>query len=346
MPTMLRLLVSILAIAAQSPALTYASLVEQYARGDIDAAIHGLAMLRQSDVTDAARHYTNRRGAAPMLHTELANDTIDTTPVRATFHIERAHMIVRAMLERKDDSDALDFARHWYELAASIYLARTRLDDAARVIRDGLAVSPNDAALYVAQGVILERQIVLQQPGLSTVPMLFRRLPGSLSLSGGRPDGNQSNGKWLEAAAAQYRHALDLDARHVTARLRLGWVHVQLKDGRAQADLERALTDASDAPTRYLAHLFLGGVAEREQRWSDAEREYEAARGADSRFASACIALSRVESVTGHTDRARELALDCLRLQATDDDPWWAHQLGAVDADAMSWLRTAVRFQP
>jgi tetratricopeptide (TPR) repeat protein len=324
---------------------SYAALVDQYTRGNIDQALAGVARLPQSAVTDATRRYRDRLPAAAMLHTDFANNVIDATPSRATFHIEQARTLVRAMLDRgKSDPDAIAFARRWYEFVATIYIARTYLDEAARIIRDGLSQFSNDPILYVAQGTILEMQVVVRQPDLSIVSPNLRRVPSAPTFNSGRRD-NQTP-RLLEAAAAEYRHALDFDAHQAEAHLRLGWVHLQLRDNRAPAELQQALADAGDAPTRYLAHLFLGAFAERERRWTDALREYDGARQADDRAASACVAASHIEDVVGHADRARQIALDCLQLPKTDDDPWWRYRLGAIDVDTLSWLRTSVRFQP
>jgi tetratricopeptide (TPR) repeat protein len=320
-------------------------LVDRYANGDIDRALAALARFPESVVTDAVRHYRGRLPAAAMLHTEFANDVIDTTPARATFHIEQALTLVRATLDRgKRDPDALEFGRHWYEFAPTIYIARARLDRAVRLVRDGLSLFPNDPVLYVAQGTIVELQAVVGQPDLSIVSMALRRVPSAPTFNNSRANA-QLPLRLLEAASAEYRHALELDPQHAAARLHLGWVHFELRDNRALADLRQALADAVDAPTRYLAHLFLGALAEREDRWTDALREYEGARQIDSHVASACVALSHVEGVMGHADRARQIALECLHLSNTED-PWWGYRLGAVDIDALSWLRTSTRFQP
>jgi hypothetical protein len=50
------------------------------------------------------------------------------------------------------------------------------------------------------------------------------------------------------------------------ARLRLGWIHLLLRDKRAAGDLSTVLQDATEDSIRYLAHLFLGAVAEQEGR--------------------------------------------------------------------------------
>jgi len=341
------LLAASLSAHAQTERSAYAEIVDQYATGDIDRALSAVARLPPPVVADAVRRYRDRLTAAAMLHTEFANDVIDATPARATFHIDQARTLVRALLDRdKHDADAADFARHWHEFVASIYLARAKLDEAERAVREGLSRFPTDAVLYVAQGRIFEMQLFARPADVNAGSMLTnpRRVPPAPTFNSA-PRASRSTARLLEDAAAAYRHALECDPHLAEAHLRLGWVHAQQKDGRARADLQRALDDAGDASARYLAHLFLGGVDEREHRWTEALQHYDAARQADGRSPSACVAASYAHEAMGRSERARQLAAECLRLPPTDDDPWWNFRIGGLDVETLSWLRTSVRFQ-
>jgi hypothetical protein len=89
--------------------------------------------------------------------------------------------------------------------------------------------------------------------------------------------------------------------------------------------------------------MFLGGLAERENRLVDALREYEHARTAGPDFQTPYVALSRVEQALGHDGRARQLALAGLQLEKiAADDPWWDHRIG-FDRESLYWLRDQVR---
>ena len=146
----------------------------------------------------------------------------------------------------------------------------------------------------------------------------------------------------LKGAATNFVHALSVDPHNAEAHLHLGWVRFFLQDKRAKADLDAALADADNDTTRYLAHLFLGGIAERENRLPDALREYEAVRSLGAGYQTPYAALSRVEGALGHVDRARELAMVGLQLTKADDDPWWDLRIG-FDRESLVWLRAEAR---
>src|SRR5262245_10293945 len=94
------------------------------------------------------------------------------------------------------------------------------------------------------------------------------------------------------------------------------------RQSRAPA-LEAAVVDAPGDRVRYLAHLMLGGVAERDRRLEDARREYETALAAGPGFQSGYLALSRIEEAMGNSARARDLATQSAQLNKDDHDPWW-----------------------
>jgi hypothetical protein len=106
----------------------------------------------------------------------------------------------------------------------------------------------------------------------------------------------------------------------------------------SRADIVGAANDT----VRYLAHLFLGRIAERENRLPDALVEYEAVRSLGSGYQTPYAALSRVEEALGHGDRARELAMVGLQLEKADDDPWWDLRVG-FDRESLIWLRAEAR---
>jgi tetratricopeptide (TPR) repeat protein len=147
----------------------------------------------------------------------------------------------------------------------------------------------------------------------------------------------------LELAEHHYRRALALDANNAEAHLHLGWIRSFRGDDAARTDLSAAATAAADDATRYLAHLFLGGLDERAGRFEDAGREYDEARELGPEYQTAYAALSRVEQALGHDSRARDLSLIGLQLDKRDeDDPWWDHRIG-FDRAGLVWLRREVR---
>ncbi len=142
-----------------------------------------------------------------------------------------------------------------------------------------------------------------------------------------------------EAAAADYRRAIRFDESLAVAHLRLGWVHFTLHDDRARENFEAALARATDPRDRYLAHLFLAAVAERDNKLDDAQRKYEAAREAGPGCQTPYIALTRVEGALGRTARAREIAASLTALPEKSNDPWWDFHLGGFDQASQTWLR-------
>jgi hypothetical protein len=65
----------------------------------------------------------------------------------------------------------------------------------------------------------------------------------------------------LKHAVDDYQRALNIDTHLTWAHLRIGWIRLFLDDNRARRELDAAAADARTDRTRYLAHLFLGGVA-------------------------------------------------------------------------------------
>jgi tetratricopeptide (TPR) repeat protein len=212
-----------------------------------------------------------------------------------------------------------------------MYGSCDRPNDANRYVMLGFLVFPEDPHLYTTRGILIEVRL--------RAILADWRQGGDLTVSRRR-----NSDEVLKAAAMQFRHALAIANQDAEARLHLGWGLLFLGDKRATAELDAALSTAPSDTIRYLAHLFLGGLAERENRLSDAAREYENARALGAGFQTPYVALSRIEHALGHVERARELAAFALQLAKTDDDPWWDHRIG-FDRESLTWLRAEVRTQ-
>ncbi|HEV8143347.1 MAG TPA: hypothetical protein VGQ77_10835, partial [Methylomirabilota bacterium] len=280
---------------------------------------HGAKLLRPDQLV-----------AAAMLHTELGAAILGSLPSQTNVHLHHAQDLLDAMGTRRGEREHADAVRlRWYHFVISLYSTDARLGDADRYAREALGKFPHDPVLIVQKGTIVELSAAFNVPP-----------PPSPTLGRGRaPDSATRQSRTLESAAAEYRRALELDPHLAVARLHLGWVHVLVGDNRARDDLAMALADANDDTVRYLAHLFLGGLAERQSRLDDAAKEYELAHEQGDRHQTPFVALSRVEAARGHADRARELARELAALERVDDDPWWDYHLGAIDQDALKWLR-------
>jgi tetratricopeptide (TPR) repeat protein len=262
-----------------------------------------------------------------MLHTELGAAIRDSIPGQTAVQFDHAAALLNALDGRAPRERADAVRLRWYHFVVSLYTSDARLADAERYLREGLGRFPRDPTLVFRRGMLLELLVHfdLVEP---------RRPAQGRGLGAG-----MRTARTLDAAAADYRRALEIDPHLAIARLHLGWVRVLQHDKRAQEDLTAALADARDDWTRYLAHLFLGGVWERQNRFDEAAAEYEAARQLGPTHQTPFVALSRVELARGRADRARELAAELAALNRIDDDPWWSYRAGAIDEDALAWLR-------
>jgi tetratricopeptide (TPR) repeat protein len=318
-------------IAAQTTS-DYRSLVEQYATSDDPSPLAALARWSRAAVTDAVNAWASKLTsqeliAAVMLHTQLASTVIDDMPTLASFHISTASRLLDVLNGgARRNERTLAVKRRWYEFVGSLYRSRAQWNEAERFARDGLFAFPRDAVLHVALGEIQETRLSFEEP----------------DLRGALPDNSRALTRLtrsLESAATEFRRALALDAGLATAHLHLGWVRFLLHDGRAPEDLRTALAQATDDGVRYLAHLFLGAVAERDKKLDEARQEYEAARALGAARQTAFVALIRVEEALGHHGRARDLAKGYAELPFKAEDPWWDYHLGGIDHAALAWLR-------
>jgi hypothetical protein len=268
--------------------------------------------------------------AAAMLHTDLANTIVSNQPFDADFHLTKARALLEAARERLTDHERVEaVTERWFRFVARMYGSCDRPTEAARYVKLGLLAFPEDPHLYTTRGILAEVRL--------------RAILADWRQGGVLPNATRRNAEeMLKAATVQFRHALSLAEHDAEARLHLGWGLFFLGDKRAKTELDAALADATTDTLRYLAHLFLGGLAEREQRLGDAQSEYERARIVGANYQTGYVALARVEEAVGHGERARALALVALQLQKMDDDPWWDHRVG-FDRDSLTWLRLEVR---
>jgi tetratricopeptide (TPR) repeat protein len=314
----------------------YHTLVREYAAGQGGDAVMRLARWSRDDVTAAVAATTttlssNDLPVAAMLHTELADAIVDTDPFGAAFHATTARAYLGAWIARPDGRErAVVFSRRWYEFVAGLFAGAGRLGDAVWYVRAGLLEFPADSMLYVVRGTIAQMNTRLR-----LVPDLRGPRPE-------HPDARSRIEELLKRATNAYQQAVDTDDGNALAWLHLGWINFYLEDKRAKSRFDAALARAHDDSVRYLAHLFLGGIAERDHQPADALREYESARLAGARYQTPYVAISRVEESVGHSERAREAALQGAQLRKDDDDPWWDFRI-VRDRPALTWLRAEAR---
>lgn len=322
--------------AAAQDTADYEHLLDIYAAGHLNPAVTVLARWPRENVKAAVRSIAlisrhgpgapDRLRAATMLHTDLAAAVLNSDDDLSAFHLGLARSLVNLLAAKKEQvSGAHEFVKRWYEFAPTLYLVKRDPERASWLLREGLAQSPANPILYFYVGATVE---------------LTGILPATVVASGRSLSPVLRGDRQLQAAADAYGRALAVDAHLAVVRLHLGWVRFQQHDSRARADLEAALADATDTPTRYLARLFLGAVAERELRLGDALREYEEAKSLGPYYQTAYIAVSRIAEALGDTERARQTALAFVGIEKRED-PWWDYHLGGLNLPALEWLRAA-----
>jgi tetratricopeptide (TPR) repeat protein len=321
---------------------SYTSLIDRYVAGDADGVVRELSRWSRAEVTQTSKEWVrlapvDRLPRAVMLHTEVATAlAIGEAHDSGRFHMAIAQGLAQRIVQplntrEREQTPAGIFARRWHELAASVLTGQAMLDDADYIVRSGLSLFPRAPMLYVARGVVREERVNLN--------ILTARGAGrtSASFPGFTP------ARLLDLAAADYRHAIELDSARAMAYLRLGWLHLRAGDGRAENDFDSGAEHATDDRLRYLFHLLRGLAAEKKGQLDAALKEYDAALAMGGSFQTAYVAVSRVNEALGRRDRARAVAQAYSGLEEKADDPWWDFNLGGFDVDTLAWLRAEAR---
>jgi len=142
---------------------------------------------------------------------------------------------------------------------------------------------------------------------------------------------------------AAYARVVETYPDFLAARLRLGWALYLNRSAAGREHLEQVAARAAQPDLRYLAHLFLGALAEREQRLDDALRAYEAANAAVSQQ-SALVGIMAVAGALGDQARVQRAArsMEALTVQS-GDDPWTYYNTGVTGDEVLGSLRAEVR---
>jgi hypothetical protein len=158
------------------------------------------------------------------------------------------------------------------------------------------------------------------------------------------PDAHPEVEARLRSAIAIYETVVRQHPDFVEARLRFAWTEfLDNSNSHARSELEACLAQSQRTDIKYLAHMFLGAVDERENHVEEAARHYEAAHAIDARQSSV-VALIRIEHVRGNISRMEELAADLgLAAHAADEDPWRLYAGGITSGELLEWLRREAR---
>ncbi|MEQ1909004.1 MAG: hypothetical protein ABMA15_09285 [Vicinamibacterales bacterium] len=305
----------------------------------------GVAFCTSEDRATHRLHCSPRElMAAAMLHADGADAAFTASPDTAVMLIDTATQLLAPLLPKAQPpvegrTELMDqFIPRWYAYVARLCSAYGYTKRAREVVFDGMSRFEKSADLHVARGVVTERVVELSHPDLKGD--LLRGGFTRKWMRGARSD-PADTAQWLESAATDFRRAIELQPTHISANIRLGWIHLLLDDGRTTRDLTRLLTVVSDSRDRYLALLLRGAVAEGHGRMTDALRDYDEARNVGPSYQTACVASVHARYVTGDRTRAQQTASECLTLPPASDgpDPWWAFRVGLAEPTLGEWLR-------
>jgi tetratricopeptide (TPR) repeat protein len=263
---------------------------------------------------------------------------------------------------------------NWDDLAAAAMLetdaalARLRRDDSAgaphleaaeRLLLRGLQAAPQqvpfvmrwyrgvaavlrlNGALTAAQGIDRRRwDLAIRQAQFGRA--LDVLASGIASEYAGSFQGDSSAGepRQFASAAHDFTEALAIDPALLEAALHLGRIRMLEGDEDTAQQLFQRAASSPSRSTAYLAHMFLGAIAERDSAWDDAERHYRDARAILPAGQTAALGLAALLDRRGRTDdSAREIAAMFERTALRQiTDPWWAY-FNALGRDADVILR-------
>ena len=332
--------VSLLAHPASAQTPEYAALIDRYASGDVAGAAAALAAWDRPRVQQALRAQANEAAAhlkaAAMLHTEAG--FVASAP-DVPFHVDIAWRLLDRL---QDDRFGLEpgdrlFTARWHALAAIVHLAHLDARRARMVINRGLTIDRKNAEIRLVAGWMLEMQLRREQTNLR----------GRWNL--------ESSGRFGSDIVAQHQTRMreltqvyaGIVADHpdsFEARLRLGFVQLVNKSpDNARETLQPVAARSARGDLQYLAHLFLSGLEEQAGRLDEAAAHAEAAY-ALSPMQSSLVALMRIETARGHTDRVQTLGASfAARGDDVPPDLWNFYNMGFTGGGLLSSLRTEAR---
>jgi tetratricopeptide (TPR) repeat protein len=302
---------------------TYRDLVARYRAFD-DGAIGELAAMSRATVTagveEAARTATDvwgleERQAAAILHTDAAAGLLALSHTdAAVFHITAAGRLIDATLSVSPATAA--YGARWYTLAADILQRHGVVvwaNELRKRARDRFSPSPAELALEQA----LSRELDATNYGTGSSHYVGHI--GGLEAGAARR---------FRAAADGYDRALRLDPDMQNGWLHLGRSRMLLAElDAARAAFGKAM-DGPDPRHRYLATMFLGSIAERQEHFSDAEKHYRDAMALYRHAQSAPLAIAHLLSRMGRDTEARTILAVHAAASTRPVDPLWTYLIG------------------
>jgi tetratricopeptide (TPR) repeat protein len=261
--------------------------------------------------------------AAMLLHTEAAfrapGDEVEK-------HLDLARIAAQSLEDIKvehhsagsgliDPADVARVVHDWHVLAASVLIARGTGRDVFEFIDKALVRYPKDPELELAFGVFHERE--------ATESIVDVSLARDIYLASVVTSWRHA----LMTAADYYDRSLKDGSDSEEARLRLGHVHALLGEERkAQAALATLAESAATPSIRYLALLFLAGLAENHGQRDAAQSRYLQALVLAPDAQAPLLGLSRLQDEAGDEAGARSwLERSFKAVGSQRVDPWWIY---------------------
>jgi tetratricopeptide (TPR) repeat protein len=300
--------------------LDYRALVESYQTGGSRVADQVAAAPPRELEAWVERAVSDRAGAwdwqairaAAILHTELwYRAVVEKRDDSARDHLNAALRLFERL--RQVEPRQIEYIDRWRQLMTSALPAMMNAVEAGNFATRTAAAFPLD----------LNRQLATRAfaNGLEAERLGAERL----ARSGPLTMGENSSMRWWAAAVSSYSDALKHDRTFGLASLHLGRVRMLQGAGDdAATHFERA-TDAADPRVRYLAHLFLGSLAERKRHDADAERSYLSAMKTYPLGQAALLALSQLLSRTGREADGRQVLALLSSRKGGSVEPLWTY---------------------
>ncbi len=317
----------------------YSRFVEAYHGGNFTGSVASLLQWPDDRVRDAVRDATRAaadasaqgRGfpaslvmSAVMLHTEAGTALTESNLNRTEFHLDMARSLLKAL-----PAEASRFRERWSAHSLDVYLLGRDYRRARLALNVAVTDFPKSAEIQTHMGVLIELDA-----GMMTPDLRGHRDRGTVSNAG------VFDRKLNDATAAVNRVVL-ADADYLPARLRLGWLYlVNNSAARAREQIDLVHERTTDPELRYLAHLFLGAIEERQGRPDAAYQEFASAHAVLPEAQSAVVACLRTARTSGRAEVIPRLLAEYARpRRQTPADPWWYFSMGVTGSERFMWLR-------
>lgn len=329
---------------APVPMVLLEDAAEAYRKGDLDAARKRLAQLSVPQRKAAAEALIDRERtrakrrlpsdadvasgakllrAAAALEMDAAAEPLRSFLFGGTVAVTTRIGIARELFDAAAELDgsAEPVFERWLTAIGTDLMARGSFNLAEGLLTPECERRPEYAPLLLTCGIARETHSILSDDTAKAVRQ--SRGPSTL-LSQSRAARSAS----LKAARQLLERAAALAPNDAEAPMRLGLVLIHTRNIREAIGVLEALTARRDLPVRnrYLANLFLGHAYQREQRFEDAQRAFDAALAAAD-VQSALLALSHNAQLQGRSADAAALA-ERATTATLKPDPWWQYHFG------------------